>query len=327
MECNRTRDFKFSSISFKWFFIICLSMTFLGSFNFLFAQSSFYKLQVDDQLTITFWEHPKLNTKTTVNKEGVIELPIVGRMSVAGMTIEELRNRIISRMAIYNKLVNQLGITIDEYGQNKVFVTGQVAQPGKYSFEKIPGLWDIILEAGGPQATAVLDKVTIVRGDGRGQVLVVNLAAALKNGKLGELPEIKPGDTININGTTEQGIVTSPLVVKEEFYVVGAVGSPGAHQFEQGMNLLEAIGRAGGPTSDANIKKARYVVIENGKTRVVDINLENYMMNDKFKAIPIIRKGSTIYIPHRRELSQVASTIITALITTTITSVIVLITR
>ncbi len=318
---------KFSSFSSRFVFSVYLCVLLLGMANFLIAQSSTYRIQVDDQLTITFWEHPNLNTKTSVNKEGVIELPILGRISVSGLTIEDLRNSIISRMAIYNKLVNQLSITIDEYGQNKVFVTGQVAQPGKYSFEKIPGLWDIILEAGGPRETAVLNKVTIVRGDGRGQVLLVNLAEALKNGKLEELPEIKPRDTININGTTEQGIVTSPLAVKEEFYVVGAVGAPGAHQYEKDMNLLEAIGRAGGPTSDANIKNARYVVIENGKTRVVDINLENYMMNDKFKAIPIIRKGSTIYIPHRRELSQVASTIITALITTSITSVIVLVSR
>jgi len=321
------RFFKVSLLSSKYVLLVYVSILLLGMVNFLIAQSSSYKIQVDDQLSITFWEHPKLNTKTTVNKEGVIELPIVGQMAVAGLTIEALRNSIVSRMAIYNKLVNQLSITIDEYGQNKIFVTGQVAQPGKYSFEKIPGLWDILLEAGGPRETAVLDKVTIVRGDGNGQVLVVNLAAALKNGKLGELPEIKPRDTININGTTEQGIVTSPLAVREEFYVVGAVGSPGAHQFEAGMNLLEAIGRAGGPTSDANIKKARYVVIEDDRTRVVDINLENYMMNDKVKAIPIIRKGSTIYIPHRHELSQVTSTIITALITTSITSVIVLITR
>lgn len=198
-------------------------------------------------------------------------------------------------------------------------MTGQVANPGRYSFEEIPNIWDVILEAGGPLETAMLDKVTVIRGDGNGQVFAVNLATALREGKLNELPKIRPRDTINIVGTTESGIIPSPLSVNEEVYILGAVENPGAHQFEPKLNLLEALGRAGGPAEDANLKKARYVVIENGKTRVVPINLNDYLVDDKFTAVPIMRKGSTLYIPPKGKVSPLTIATVTALLTGGIT--------
>ncbi len=281
----------------------------------LLAQSNSYRIQTEDRLNISFWEHPELNTQTTVNGEGEIELPIIGRVRAAGATIDELRQRIIAKMSTYNRLVNQLSIKVEEYGQNRVYVTGQVANPGRYSFEEIPNIWDIILEAGGPLDTALLDKVTVIRGDGDGQVFAINLAAALREGKLNELPKIRPRDTINIVGTSESGIIPSPLSVHEEIYVLGAVENPGAHQFEPNLNLLEALGRAGGPAEDANLQKARYVVIENGKTRVVPINLNDYLVDDKFTAVPIMRKGSTLYIPPKGKVSPLTIAAVSALLT------------
>lgn len=279
------------------------------------AQSRSYRIQKEDRLNISFWEHPELNTQTTVNGEGEIELPIIGRIRAEGKTIDELRQSITSKMSTYNRLINQVSIKVEEYGQHRVYVTGQVANPGRYSFEEIPNIWDIILEAGGPLETAMLDKVAVIRGDENGQVFTVNLAAALRAGKLNELPKIRPRDTINIVGTTESGIIPSPLSISEEVYILGAVENPGAHQFEPNLNLLEALGRAGGPAEDANLKKARYVIIENGKTRVVPIDLNDYLVNDKFSAVPIMRKGSTLYIPPKGRISPLTIAVVTALLT------------
>ena len=293
----------------------------------VFGQSASYRVQKGDRLNISFWEYPEMNTISTVSRDGDIELPTIGRINVAGLIISEVRSTIVSKMAIYNKLVNQLNIAVVEYGQNVVYVTGNVLQPGKFSFEEIPNLWNIILEAGGPNQSATLDNISIVRNDGNGQVLTVNLAYALQNGKLAELPKIRPRDTININGLTPTGENTpSPLTEKAEVFIVGAVQTPGPQRFEENLNLLEAIGRAGGPTADANLKKTTYVVVENGNTRIVKLNLKDYLTNPGTRPVPMLRQGSTLYIPENRP-SQLVTAIISSLITGAIATTAILVTR
>jgi protein involved in polysaccharide export with SLBB domain len=293
----------------------------------VFAQSSSYHINVGDRLNIAFWEYPEMNTITTVSRDGDIELPIVGRIKAEGQTIGELRNAIISRLAIYNKLVNQLSITVTEYGRNVVYVTGQVMTPGKYSFEEIPNLWQILLEAGGPRETATLDNVTIVRGDGKGQVITVNLAKAIQSGSLAELPEIRPGDTINVGGTLPTGEASpSPLTENKEIFVVGAVQTPGPQRFEEDLNLMEALGRAGGPTVDADLKKTTYIVVDDGNTRVIEINLDDYLKNKVVRPVPVLRPGSTIYIPEKKP-SQLLTAVLTSIITAGIATTAILVTR
>ncbi len=297
-------------------------VTLLGLTNFeILAQSSSYPIQTEDRLQISFWENPELNTQVTVGKDGGIEIPIIGRLTTAGLTIIQLRGKIISQMALYNKLVTQLSIVVLDYGHNRVYLTGQVATPGKYSFEEIPNLWNIILEAGGPLETALLDEVVIVRNAEDGKMITTDLANALRRGKLSELPKILPGDTIHVPGTTETGTAPSPLVKKDEIYILGAVGAPGAHKFESNLNLLEVISKAGGPTADANLKKIKHVSVSHGMTSVIEVNIERYINS----SIPIpmpIGAGDTIFIPRRRGISPLVSAVITGLITTTITTTI-----
>jgi protein involved in polysaccharide export with SLBB domain len=310
----------FAKLKFVYLTTLLLSIS-------VFAQSSSYRINVGDRLNIAFWEYPEMNTVATVSRDGDIELPIVGRIRAEGQTIGELRNAIISRLAIYNKLVNQLSITVAEYGRNVVFVTGQVMTPGKYSFEEIPNLWQILLEAGGPRETATLDNVTIVRGDGKGQVISVNLAKAIQNGTLSELPEIRPGDTISVGGTLPTGEASpSPLTEKKEIFIVGAVQTPGPQRFEEGLNLMEALGRAGGPTVDANLKKTTYIVVDEGNTRVIAINLDDYLKNKVVRPVPVLRPGSTLYIPEKKP-SQLLTAVLTSIITAGIATTAILVTR
>ena len=119
-----------------------ISFSMLLAIN-LYAQSGSYIIQENDQLDISFWESPELNSTSTVSKEGEIQLPIIGKIKAEGLKVEQLRQNIISQMQLYNKIINQLSIDITEFGQNKVWVTGQVKTPDKYTFEEIPNIWEI----------------------------------------------------------------------------------------------------------------------------------------------------------------------------------------
>jgi len=291
------------------------------------SQGSSYQVKSGDQLQISFWENPELNTTVTVGKDGGIEVPIIGRIAASGLSIDQLREKIISQMALYNKLITQLSVVVLDYGSNSVFVTGQVRTPGRYSFEEIPNLWDIILHAGGHLETALLDEVTIVRKQDNGQVFKVNISKALREGKLNTLPEIYPGDTIHVPGTTMTGNVPSPLAQKSEIYIMGAVGVPGAHKFESGLNLVEAIGRAGGPNAEADLENVQFIARGEGAiSKVQEFNLEGYFHQSQRHPVQV-KAGDTIYVPWRKQMSPIARAAIQTLITSSITTAIVLLIR
>jgi protein involved in polysaccharide export with SLBB domain len=303
-------------------------MLFIGlfkplSFASLFAQSGSYQIQPEDRLRLSFWENPELNSEVTVGKDGGIDLPIIGRIKASELTLDQLRDQIISQMGLYNKLINHLSIVVIEYGRNKVFVTGQVAKSGKYSFEEIPNIWDIILEAGGPLENARLDQVNIIRGGEEGKIDVVDLNTALQTGRLNELPPIYPGDTIHLPGnTTPFESIRSGIRNKDEVYVFGAVVTPGPLNFKAELNILDAIGLAGGPVANANFKDIRYVAVFKNSTKVYQINLNLYLNKSLSTSIPNVTPGSTIYVPTKKTMSPLMTTVLTTAISTAVTAII-----
>ena len=163
----------------KILLICCLIISllqFIGLPTCVEAQKTSYKIHANDLLEISFWESPDLDRKMRVNSEGIISLAVIGNVNAEGLTVDELNQEIIRQMGMYNKLINQVSIKVLEFGQNEVHVTGQVTTPGKYSFEEMPNLWDIILEAGGPLEAAKLDEVVIVREQEDGKIITANIA-------------------------------------------------------------------------------------------------------------------------------------------------------
>jgi protein involved in polysaccharide export with SLBB domain len=322
--------FKYMNNTRQSFLIICniiLIFQIEPTFNSALAQKMSYKINVEDLLEISFWESPDMDQQVRVGSEGNITLPVIGAIKAEGLTTGELSQAIIREMGMYNKLINQIRIKVLEYGQNRVHVTGQVTSPGKYSFEEIPNLWDIILEAGGPLEEAQLDEVVIVRNREDGKIITANVTFALKRGEVTSLPQIYPGDAIHIPGTSSpfgaQPSTGTDISSRNEFYIVGAIGNPGVQQYESNLNILDAIGRAGGPTAEANINEIKYVGVHQQGTRVWNIDLEFYINTSISNSLPTITPGSTIYIPPKPQMSPIWQAIIVTTVSTALTTVVV----
>ena len=81
----------------------------------------------------------------------------------------------------------------------KVNVWGAVQEPGSQYVPDGTDLISVLSAAGGPVEGAKLGKVRLVRNfNGEKRNTLINLSRCLKNGEIGALPEIKPGDTIII---------------------------------------------------------------------------------------------------------------------------------
>jgi len=268
--------------------------------SFCYAQE--YKIGSQDILKITFFERPELDKTTKVGLDGTITLPVIGSVKAAGLTITELTQKIISQFSIYAVQITQAFVEVVSYESNKIFITGSVTNPGKYVFEKIPNLWRVISEAGGPTESANLSNVLIIRGEEEGgTTIIVNLVDVLQQGDLSHLPKLQPGDNIHISGVLGQGGSLSLESLQQQrhiIYIYGEVASPGIHSFDQSINLLEALIIAGGPTRDAKLKDVRVVRRASGSfSRVIKLNIESYVKEDAkhdfFRLLP----EDIVYIP------------------------------
>jgi len=261
-----------------------------------------YRIGPEDVLEVRFWQDNTLDAEVKITQDGKISLDIIGEIDAAGQTTSELERVIVRQMARYNKSISQVVVRVIEYNFNRLFVSGQVQTPGKYTFEVIPDLWTIINEAGGITELGDLTRVLIIRGgDEAGQVEVVNVSAMVTSGKIEELPQIRRGDTIEIPrrvaGLPATALSESPDM-RNIFYVIGEVNEPGAVNLEKNMDILDAIALAGGPTEDANMSLARIISKDGRRTQVAKVDLYDYTDN----AIPgrlYVKPEDVIFLPRR----------------------------
>lgn len=287
------------------------------------AQAQDYRLEKGDFLQITFWQEPTLNTQSRVDAEGKIDLPLIGRIEAADKTIDQLSRLIVEKISVYNKKISQANIAVIEYGNRAIFVAGAVVRPGKYTFQKLPNLWEALLEAGGPSPVAQLSRVKIFRGgEASGNIETVDVASAFESGTVKNLPKLGPGDYVSVpsvapavgagGGMAEGGALQAGAMVDPQnaVYIFGLVVQPGMYPYEKDMDVLQAIIRAGGPVLQQNGGGNNRAPIEPDLTRVrlisrgadapvvYVINIKEYTKQAAPLPLPV-RPGDTIYIPSR----------------------------
>jgi polysaccharide export outer membrane protein len=280
---------------------VLIFVIFLGLFLCSVSLAEEYTIGPEDVLTITFWQQPELNTVAVVKQDGKIALPVVGEMTVAGLTTSELSAKIVERISFYNKNISQATVIVTQYNSRKVLVQGQVLSPGKYGFEKIPNLWEVIREAGGPTELADLGSVTIVRGgEEAGKMERVNLDKYLRQGDLSKLPQLKPGDTINIPrlsmGVPSDVSATTQFQGKEIYYIYGQVGRAGVYPLSETIDLLDAIVLAGGTTPSADMKRVKVIAKGERYSQVISVNMDKYINQGNLPRY-MIKPEDTIIVP------------------------------
>jgi polysaccharide biosynthesis/export protein len=285
----------------RFLHIITLLLVALSFSYTALADDEPYRVGPEDLLEVKFPEQPTLNGQVKVGQDGMINIDIIGSINATGRTVEELQNIILRQISRLTK-ISQVSVRVMMYNYNHVFVTGQVNAIGKRTFERIPDLWTIINEAGGISQFGDLSRVTIIRGgEDAGQVEVVNVSRAIAEGKVSKLPKIRRMDTIEIPRTTA-GLPAQDIVNvdrKSIVYVFGAVMLPQQIQWEEGMDLTDAIAKAGGPSPMADIKKVRVVTKDGYYAQTTQYNLDKYTKLGNISRY-MMRKEDAIYIPEKK---------------------------
>jgi polysaccharide export outer membrane protein len=170
-----------------------------GGTSPLVSESEDYKVQPEDVLQITVYEEPDLTTKVRVASSGEINFPLLRRITVAGLSIMEVQEKITQLLA-EDYLVNpQVQVFIETYHARDVFVTGAVNKPGSYPLPagKPTTLMEAVTMAGGFSEEAAINSTRIIRIDaGRETTLNVKAGDIIKKGDKAKDVEVRPNDVI-----------------------------------------------------------------------------------------------------------------------------------
>ncbi len=130
-----------------------------------------YMVQPGDLLEISVWKEEDLNQEVLVRPDGGISFPLAGDINALGKTVEQLRAEIVERLSRY---IPDLVVTVSirEINGNKIYIIGQVNQPGQFVVNPQVDIMQALSMAGGTTAFAALNDIFVLRRQGGTQVML-----------------------------------------------------------------------------------------------------------------------------------------------------------
>jgi polysaccharide export outer membrane protein len=167
-----------------------------------------HHLQLADRIRVAIYQEDDLTTLTRIDAHGNITLPLVGEITVGGLTLAEAQEAIQKAYHDGRFLRNpQVTISVEEYAPREVSIQGQIRNPGRYALpvESTFTVVELVTKAGGitdiGKGTAVT--VTRILPDGSKKVFTVDVESAIRGKKgSGKAADntllLEPGDIVYV---------------------------------------------------------------------------------------------------------------------------------
>ena len=191
-----------------------------------------------DSVRITVFQNPDLTTETRISERGTITFPLIGEISLAGLTPAGAEGR-IAKQLIEGKFVlkPQVSLNVIRVRSRQVSVLGQVARPGRYALDDTSSsLTDILALAGGISQTGDDNVTVMITRNGKTAKLEINVPSMYRIGDLSRNLQLESGDAIFVQ--------RAPV-----FYIYGEVQRAGTYRLEPAMTVMQALSVGGGVTS------------------------------------------------------------------------------
>jgi polysaccharide export outer membrane protein len=159
-------------------------------------QSRNYKIQPGDLLEISVWREDYLEREVIVQPDGKISFPLVGTLIAAGTTVEAVQASVAERLTQYipDPVVT---VSIKEIRGNRVYVLGQVRNPGQFIMNPTVDVIQALALAGGTTTFAELNEIKILRRNGDSQELIEFRYADISRGRnLDQNIVLQSGDVV-----------------------------------------------------------------------------------------------------------------------------------
>jgi protein involved in polysaccharide export with SLBB domain len=220
-------------------------------------------------------EDASFNGKYEIRRGGYIILAQVGRIPIAGKTIEQAEAAV--RRALEDSQLHHASVMLERISGSDVasgpliYLSGEFKNPRPYRIPNgtAPTLVGVILSSGGVNEKADLSRVRVMRmAGGRGVVEIINVQKILDGTSTGGLTsDIVVG---------EGDVITVPAGPANLIYVTGNVKRQGSFRLVPGERLTAygAILQAGGFARFADMKKVHVLrTMPDGTKRKIPDNI------------------------------------------------------
>ncbi len=253
-------------------------------------QAGDYVIGPQDVLQITVFDQQDLSGKYTVEADGTFTFPLIGRVKAAGRTLREFEGDLRKLLADGFFKNPQVSVGIETYRSQRIFVVGEVRQPGTYPLTGDMTLIEALASAGSTLPSASGEAIIVRVKDPKAvsgptlpkagttadgvETQTVDIRA-LQSGQLSENVQLHDGDTIFVPSA-------------ETLYVFGEVNHPGSYPIKRNTTVLQALSLAGGATQYAALNRIKIVRIVKGEKKEIKVELTD-----------LVQPGDTIIVPQR----------------------------
>jgi len=217
--------------------------------------SDTYILGPGDKIGIDIVSTTPMFYTLAVNPAGDLLIPTVGKIQVAGSTLNAAIDKIISLITVQYKN-STVHVTLLEIRSFLVSITGAVLKPGDVSVYSIQRLWTVIEENAPLHPFADDEHILITHRDG--EVQAVSLKQYLTDGKISNNPVLLEGDRIFVPFRQPYDDITRDQIsaIDATVWVTGFVEYPGTYNYIAGYDLDHYLGLAGGALKNGSEKLA-----------------------------------------------------------------------
>lgn len=225
-----------------------------------------YVLGPDDELLVTVYGIQEYSGELLVSDEGNINIPNVGQVRVAGLTIEAATQKIKTVMgnSVYPYLKNggaKLSVTLNKIRSIKVTVIG-ANRPGNLTVSSLSTVFNALYLAGGPNEFGSFREIELVRNNK--PIQKVDLYRMLLKGDQSDNIGLKDNDVIRIPA------------YKRRVEIQGQVKRPGIFELLPGETLQQVLEFASGFTDTAYTAMVKAFQKSDKERKVKDITAKQY---------------------------------------------------
>lgn len=236
-----------------------------------------YVMGPGDTLIVQLYGKENANYSLVVDREGRILFPEIGPINLAGLKFsraQEIINQVISEQMIGVKS----SVTSGSLRTIRVFVLGEVINPGSYIVSSLSTMTNALFASGGIARVGSLRNIQLKRS---GQLITtLDLYDLLLNGDTSKDERLLPGDVIFIPPIGEVASVR------------GEVKRPAIYELKNEKTLKELVQLSGGylPAAFPNASKVERID-ELGNRTVLDVNLSQVVGQNR-----PLKNGDTLII-------------------------------
>jgi polysaccharide export outer membrane protein len=250
-----------------------------------------YVVGSQDVLNITSQDDPTLSGKFTVEADLTFTFPLLGRVRAGGLTLREVESQLQAKLVEGGFFKQpQIMVSVEQYKSQKVFIVGEVRNPGAYALSGDMRLVEALALAGSTLPTAAGEVVIVPAGSDS----VVVKPAAVDEAEASGTPVVRVNLRELQNGAFQQNVQlnggdTVFVLKAENIYVFGQVKNPGAYPLQQDVTtVLQGLALAGGVTERGATSRVEIVRIVDGEQKKMKVKLDE-----------TLHPGDTIVVPQR----------------------------